>query len=200
MLECHWTSLERDFFALQPQCVAPRLLNKILVHGERAGRIVEVEAYSGRGDDEASHCHRGQTERNKSMFGQPGLLYVYFTYGMHFCANAVCEPEGRGAGILIRAIAPVRGLEAMRKARSRDGNQLPDRQLCSGPAKLAQALGIGREHDGSDLITMEQSIAIVSDGTKPPSRPGRSERIGLSKARDKRWRWFVEGDPNLSRR
>jgi DNA-3-methyladenine glycosylase len=173
--------------------VAPELLNKVLVVGPCRGRLVEVEAYAGPLDP-ASHAYRGPTPRNATMFGPPGHLYVYFTYGMHFCANAVTgEPED-GQAVLLRAIAPLAGIEAMwsRRAAAR---RLAD--LGSGPAKLTQAMGIGPEHDGADLV--RGPIRIVDDGVAAPPRPDVSMRIGITRAADRPWRWFVPGDPNVSR-
>jgi DNA-3-methyladenine glycosylase len=187
------SSLARSFYARPATEVAPDLLGKLLVHDGCAGRIVEVEAYCE--DDEASHSFRGPTERNRVMFGPPGLLYVYFSYGMHWCANAVCEPEGRGAAVLIRALEPIAGIDAMRARRTRARR---DRDLCSGPAKLTAALGIGSDHYGLDLVD-GPGPRIVDDGTPPPRRPGRGPRIGISKAVEKRWRWYVEGNPHVSR-
>jgi DNA-3-methyladenine glycosylase len=191
-------ALPRDFYARDPREVAPELLNKVLGAGERSGRIVEVEAYCG-SIDPGSHAYRGPTDRNATMFGRPGLLYVYFTYGMHWCVNAVCGEEGVGVAVLIRALAPLEGLEAMRAARGPTARR--DRDLCSGPAKLAQALGLTRAHDGADLVTGDRGVGICDDGTPPPPTPGNGVRIGLAvgKGHAHPWRWWVGGDPNVSR-
>jgi DNA-3-methyladenine glycosylase len=188
-------ALPRSFFARDSRVVAPQLLNKLLVRGDRVGRIVEVEAYAG-GEDPASHGFRGLTPRNEVMFGRAGHLYVYFTYGMHFCANAVCGDVGESSAVLLRALAPLAGLEGMRSARGRAARR--DRDLCSGPAKLCQAFGIDRAQDGVDLVTGED-VGVFDDGTPPPVVPGVSARIGISVAVDHPWRWFVSDDPNLSR-
>jgi DNA-3-methyladenine glycosylase len=187
--------LTRDFYARDSRVVARELLNKVLVHGERAGRIVEVEAYRGE-HDPGSHAYRGMTQRNATMFGPGGHLYVYFTYGMHWCANAVCGDEGEGTAVLLRALAPVDGIEEMREARIRAKR---DVDLCSGPAKLCQALSLDKEFDGADLVTGDRGIVIVDDGTPPPRRPVRTRRIGLSAGADLEYRWHVPGDPNVSR-
>jgi DNA-3-methyladenine glycosylase len=187
--------LTRSFYRRDSREVATDLLNKVLVRGNRIGRIVEVEAYCG-AVDPGSHAYRGMTKRNATMFGPPGRLYVYFTYGMHWCANAVCGDDGEGVAVLLRALEPLRGLEEMRAARPRAGR---DRDLASGPAKLCQAFSIDGTHDGADLVTADRGIAIVDDGTPPPLVPGVSTRIGLSAGDDLPWRWFVPGDPNLSR-
>jgi len=179
-----------------PVAVAPRLLNKVLVNGDRSGRIVEVEAYHG-ANDAASHAYRGPTPRTAVMFGPPGFLYVYFTYGMHWCANVVCGPDGEAAAVLIRALAPLSGLEAMREARPAARG---DRELCNGPAKLCQALGITGVDNGSDLLAAPPGIIrLLDDGTPPPRRPGRGTRIGIKEATEKRWRFWVPGDPHVSR-
>jgi DNA-3-methyladenine glycosylase len=187
----------RRFYRRDPRDVAPELLNKLLVRGDRVGRIVEVEAYVG-AIDAGSHAYRGQTPRNATMFGRPGLLYVYFTYGMHWCSNAVCGEEGEGLAVLVRALAPVDGLEEMRAARG--AVAVRDRNLCSGPAKLTQAFGIDRSFDGADLVTGDREVRICDDGTPPPTSPGNSLRIGLAVGRGEEhpWRWFVQGDPNVS--
>jgi len=187
--------LPRSFYARDSLRVAPDLLNKVIVHGGRAARIVEVEAYAGV-DDPASHAFRGPTARNATMFGSAGHLYVYFTYGMHWCANAVCGSPGVATAVLLRAGAPLRGLDEMRAARPAARRE---RDLCSGPAKLCQALGIDRALDGEDLVARGGSVRIVDDGVAPPRQPGRSGRIGLRVATEVPWRFFVPGDPNLSR-
>jgi DNA-3-methyladenine glycosylase len=193
-------SVQRSDLAGDPVSVAPWLLNKVLARGERAGRIVEVEAYHG-ANDAASHAFRGPTPRTAVMFGPPGFLYVYFTYGMHWCANVVCGPEGEAAAVLVRALAPLRWLEAMRAARPA---ARVDRDLCNGPAKLCSALGITGVDNGSDLIGPGQGqspgpLQLVDDGTPPPRRPARGTRIGIKEAKEKRWRFWVPGDPCVSR-
>ena len=191
-------TLPRAFYRRSSLEVAPDLLNKVLVWGPRAARIVEVEAYDG-ADDPASHAFGGRTARNAAMFGPPGHLYVYFTYGMHWCANAVCGPSGRATAVLLRAAAPLRGLDEMRAART-VGRSVSrrDRDLCRGPARLAQAFGIDGASDGADLVG-PSGVRIVDDGTAPPDPPGRSARIGIRQATDRPWRWYVPGDPSLSR-
>jgi len=185
--------LARRFYDRPSVEVAPDLLNKVLVAGRCRGRIVEVEAYAGPLDP-ASHAYRGLTARNATMFGPPGHLYVYFTYGMHFCANAVTGRPEDGQAVLLRALAPVAGLDVMR---SRRPAARRDTDLASGPAKLCQAMGIIGADDGVDLV--RGRIRIVDDGVPPPAEPGVSVRIGITKAADRPWRWFVPGDPNVSR-
>ena len=187
--------LPRRFYRRDSREVAPELLHKVLVHGRTAGRIVEVEAYAG-GDDPASHAFRGPTARNATMFGPPGHLYVYFTYGMHWCANAVCGEPGEASAVLLRALAPLRGVPAMR-ARRPAARRAVD--LCSGPAKLCQSLGIDRDLDGADLVRRDRGVAILDDGVPPPADPASGRRIGLSAGVEPEWRWFVAGDPNVSR-
>jgi DNA-3-methyladenine glycosylase len=187
--------LPRRFYRRDSREVAPELLGKVLVRGGRAGRIVEVEAYCG-SEDPGSHAYRGPTARNATMFGPAGGLYVYFTYGMHWCANAVCGEDGEGVAVLLRALAPLRGVEEMRADRPAAKR---DRDLCSGPAKLCMAFGIDRAFDGSDLVTADRGVTIVDDGTPPPDVPGNGLRVGLSAGADLPWRWWVPGDPNVSR-
>jgi DNA-3-methyladenine glycosylase len=183
--------LDRAFFERDSTVVAPELLHKVLVVGPCAGRIVEVEAY--RSDDPASHTFRGRTARNATMFGPGGHLYVYFTYGMHFCANVVTSTEGDGQAVLLRGAAPLRGLELMRERR---GGR-PDPQLADGPAKLCQAFGLDRRHDGTDLVTDGQ-MAVLDDGTAPPAEPLITPRIGIRVATDAPWRW-VSSRPAAAR-
>ena len=176
--------------------VAPWLLHKVLVHGSRSGRIVEVEAYRGE-DDPASHAFGGRTARNAVMFGRPGLLYVYFTYGMHFCANVVCGEAGSPRAVLIRALAPLTGTAEMWAARPAARRPY---DLANGPAKLCQALDLDRRHNGADLITGDLGVWLVDDGMTPPESPAVGGRIGLSRAADRPWRFWVPGDPHVSRR
>ena len=189
-------TLPRRFFAADSRELAPLLLNKVLVCGERAGRIVEVEAYAGEADP-ASHAFRGRTARNATMFGPPGHLYVYFTYGMHYCANVVCGADGEASAVLLRGLTPLTGLDTMRAARGPAARS--DRDLCNGPGKLCQALGLDRTFDGADLVSGDRGVELVDDGTLPPVAPGISGRIGLSVAVDVPWRFYVPGALGLSR-
>jgi DNA-3-methyladenine glycosylase len=186
--------LPQAFYRRSSLEVAPELLGKLLVHGNRAARIVEVEAYDG-ANDPASHAYRGETARNATMFGPPGRMYVYFTYGMHWCANAVCGPPGVATAVLIRAGVPVRGVEEMRVARPAARRDL---DLCRGPARLCQALGIDGTFDGADLRSGDRGVRVLDDGVAPPTAPARSGRVGVRQAADWRWRFFVADDPYVS--
>ncbi|HLI00234.1 MAG TPA: DNA-3-methyladenine glycosylase, partial [Acidimicrobiales bacterium] len=175
--------------------VAPDLLGKLLVTGDgRVVRLVEVEAYAGP-DDPGSHAYRGETPRNRTMWGPPGHLYVYFTYGMHWCANAVCGRDGVPVAVLLRAAEPIAGLELMRAARWRNQRVRRDRDLCRGPARLAQALGIDRSYDGADLVAGDLGLRLLDDGWTLPGPPAVTRRIGLSAGADLPWRWVVAGSP-----
>jgi DNA-3-methyladenine glycosylase len=187
--------LPRAFYRRDPRIVAPALLGKVLVAGGLAARIVEVEAYLG-AEDPASHAYRGPTKRNATMFGPPGHLYVYFTYGMHWCANAVCGREGEGVAVLLRAAEPISGTEAMRERRPKARR---DRDLLAGPARLCQAFGVDGSYDGADLPTADHGLTIVDDGTPPPAHPAVGGRIGLSTAAELPWRWCWPASPHLSR-
>jgi DNA-3-methyladenine glycosylase len=188
--------LPRSFYGRDPRVVAPELLNKVLLSMDgRSGRIVEVEAYLGQFDP-AAHTYRGKTARNATMFGPPGFMYVYFTYGMHWCCNAVCGDEGEGYAVLIRALEPLTGLERMRAARPRARR---DRDLCSGPARLTQAMGITGAQDGIDLVAAQEGFTVFDDGVDPPRHVAGSARIGISRARDLLWRWCVPGNKNVSK-
>ena len=189
--------LLRDFYRRDARAVARELLNKVLIRADgRAGRIVEVEAYCG-GDDPASHSFKGPTRRNAVMFGPPGHLYVYFTYGMHWCCNPVCGEDGEGVAVLLRALAPLDGIETMREIRGPAARR--DRDLCSGPAKLCEAFGITKLDNGVDLVTGDGGLWIADDGTPPPRAPGNGIRVGITQGAEHPWRWWVPGDPNVSR-
>jgi DNA-3-methyladenine glycosylase len=170
------------------------------------GRIVEVEAYCE--NDPASHSYRGMTERNEVMFEEGGHLYVYFTYGMHFCANVVACEEGVGEAVLIRAVEPVDGIEVMRKNRGftrqkksgRAADKGDERMLTNGPAKVCEALGINCKHNGVDLCSDETWIASGSHPTSHTSHPriASSSRIGIRSGRDKEWKFYVKGSRFVS--
>ena len=188
--------LPRSFYARPSIEVAPDLLGHVLVRrlpdGSRASaRIVEVEAYEP--DDPASHAFRGQTPRNATMFGPPGRLYVYFTYGMHFCMNAVARGPGEGSAVLLRAGEPLDGLDGMRGRRGRE----PARELCSGPARLTQALAVGRELDGADLVTGDL-IWIERSTRAGAGAVGAGPRVGVREVA-RAWRFWLEGNPFVSR-
>jgi DNA-3-methyladenine glycosylase len=187
------TALSRSFFARPAPEVAPELMNKLFVVGRSVGRIVEVEAYTN--DDPASHSFRGPTARNKVMFGPPGHLYVYFVYGSHFCANVVTGVEGEGEAVLLRALAPVTNLDEMRMRRP---GVTRDIDLMNGPGKLCRALGIGRDNNGTDLCSHESRIRLADDATPAPLFPDQSTRIGISVGLERRWRFFLAGDPHVS--
>lgn len=181
---------DRAFYTRDARELAPDLLGALLVTefgGRRTvGRIVEVEAY--RQDEPASHCYGGRTERNKAMFLPGGHVYVYFIYGMHHCMNIVAGPEGYGEAALIRGIEPVEGFDVMRERR---GPKPRDRDLANGPGKLTRALGIGPEHDGTDLLDPESPIRLLPGETIPENRVIRTPRIGITKAADLPWRWLI---------
>ena len=183
--------LAQGFFARSALDVARDLIGCTFLFGGAGGRIVETEAY--RQDDPCCHGYRGRTERNAVLFGPPGHLYVYFTYGMHFCANTVCEEEGVAAGVLLRALEPERDVEAMI---ARRGVGQP-RLIASGPARLAQALGIGREHNG--LPVWEPPLVILPRPTGVPPDIVATPRIGVRGGDQKPWRFVDAGSRLLSR-
>jgi DNA-3-methyladenine glycosylase len=188
--------LPRSFYRRDPRVVAPELLGKVLRHGPLEARIVEVEAYCG-SEDPGSHTFRGPTRRNATMFGPPGRLYVYFTYGMHWCMNAVCGDDGEGVAVLLRAAVPTKGVAMMRERRPAARS---DRDLCRGPARLCQAFAVDGGFDGADLVTADRGVTLLDDGTPPPADPAVSRRIGLTAGADLPWRWYVAGDPHRSGR
>lgn len=171
--------------------VAPRILGGILRHGEVAVRITEVEAYDG-ANDPGSHAYRGRTDRTATMFGPPGHLYVYFVYGMHHCCNVVTGAPGEAAAVLFRAGEVVAGLEV---ARARRGSQTSDRDLARGPARLASALGIDLTHDGTDLGNGELTWEFAP---KPATAVVSGPRVGLRRAADRAWRFWLEGEASVS--
>jgi DNA-3-methyladenine glycosylase len=172
--------------------VARDLIGCVVSHGECAGVIVETEAYHD--TEPASHAYVGLTERTRVLFGPPGRAYVYRSYGIHACLNAVCEPPGVGAAVLIRALEPVGGLELMRQRRGLERA----RDLCSGPGKLTQALGIGLELNGSDLTAGPIVIAGKPRAWRDvPVSVDR--RIGITKAAELPWRFCATGSRFLSR-
>lgn len=185
--------LPQRFYARDPLDVAPDLLNKLIALDRRVGRIVEVEAYRG-ADDPASHAYRGPTPRNEVMFGPAGRLYVYRSYGIHWCANVVCGTDGVAGAVLLRAVEPVRGLPAMRADRPKAKR---DADLGAGPGKLCAALGIAGDHDGVDL--RKGPVRILDDGVAAPNQPAQGVRIGISRAVDHPWRFGVADSPALSR-
>ena len=178
--------LPQSFFARSALDVAPDLIGCVFLHDGAGGRIVETEAY--RQDDPCCHGFNGRTERNAVLFGPPGHLYVYFTYGMHFCANVACEDDGVAAGVLLRALEPEYGVGAMG---GRRGVSEP-RLLASGPARLAQALGIGREQNGLPVWLPPLAILLRPSGGPAP-RVVTSARIGVRGGDQKPWR-FVDAD------
>ena len=195
--------LPRAFFEPSAEVVAPLLLGHYLIHrtetGPVGGIIVEVEAYLDK--DPACHAYRGESPRNRTMFGPPGHSYVYLIYGFHFCVNTVCRPKGIAEGILIRAVHPLFGLEEMRKNRG----EVPERHLTSGPGKLCAALGITRQLDGADLCNPASLILVAENQQKPETLkqlapPVQTTRIGISKAADWPLRWYLGGSPYISKR
>ena len=181
--------LSRDFFARSVHEVAPSLIGVSLFVDGVGGRIVEVEAYDQ--EDPASHAYRGRTARNGAMFGPPGHAYVYRSYGIHWCLNLVCGPEGVPEAALVRALEPTAGLEEQRRRR---GVQ-DERALCSGPGKLCQALGITGDHDGLPLdappFRLEERQEVPEIATGP--------RIGIPRATELSWRYGLAGSRYLSR-
>lgn len=185
--------IKREFFSGKTSQVARELLGCYLVHespeGKTVGKIVETEAYlSG---DPAAHSYNGKTNRNSAMFGPAGHAYVYFTYGMHYCFNVVTREEGIGEAVLIRSLEPIEGVELMKKRR-----KVTDvRNLCSGPAKLVQAMGITKNQNGQSLLvgglhilprTKKMSVVCTT-------------RVGISKARDKKLRFYIKNNPYVSK-
>jgi DNA-3-methyladenine glycosylase len=196
--------MPRTFFDRHARVVARQLLGKLLVRLDDdgtllAGRIVETEAYLG-ADDAAAHSAAGKTQRTAVIFGPPGHAYVYFTYGMHYCMNVSCEPEGRAGCVLLRALEPVTGLDRMARNRKLDTNDIPTRLLCGGPARLCQALGINRPRDnGKDLLTQDSDLQLLDDGYSV-KKVTTTTRVGITKSPELPLRFYIVGSPYISRK
>ena len=182
-------ALDREFFARSVHEVAPNLIGCTLLVDGVGGPIVEVEAYDH--EDPASHGFRGETARNRSMFGPPGHAYVYRSYGIHWCLNLVCEEKGAAAAVLLRALAPAHGVEEMRARRDLDKPRL----LCSGPGRLCQALAVTGEHDGLPLNRPPFELRARKGEPEVVTGP----RVGITQAADLPWRYGLAGSPYLSR-
>ena len=203
--------IARDFFGRPSDEVAPALLGCVLEHetadGLVAVELTEVEAYAGE-TDPASHAYRGITGRNAVMFGPPGYAYVYFTYGMHFCVNVVCMPEGIARAVLLRAGRVIAGepLARSRRAPRRAPGVPPSviaaRDLARGPARLCQALAIDRTQNGADLCSPASQLRLRPAATSlragPPPAIETGPRVGISAAADIPWRFWLAGDPTVS--
>jgi DNA-3-methyladenine glycosylase len=220
-----WRSrvLQREFFARPADQVAPELLGCVIAHQTAEGLVAvllaEVEAYMGRADP-ASHAYRGRTARNAVMFGPPGHVYVYFTYGMHFCVNLVCSPEGEASAVLLRAGRVIDGVPLARARRwgtaaqprdgAPDGTEAPGRRnrpragqreldLARGPARLCESLGIDRSQNGTDACDPASGLRVLA--APAPVSPGsisRGPRVGVSQAAEVAWRYWITGDPAVS--
>jgi DNA-3-methyladenine glycosylase len=185
--------LPATFFDRPPRAVARDLLGAVVVRGEVAVSLTEVEAYEG-ASDPASHAHRGPTRRNAAMFGPPGHAYVYFTYGMHWCLNVVCGPGTTAGAVLLRAGGIVGGLATARgRARHR-----ADAALARGPACLAQVLAVDGALDGTDLTAWPGELAVVAGGPVPDRAVAAGPRVGVRAATERPWRYWIEDAPSVS--
>jgi DNA-3-methyladenine glycosylase len=182
-------TLGQDFYDRPVNDVARELIGCTLEYDGVGGVIVETEAYDT--TDPACHAFNGLTARNEPLFGPPGRAYVYLSYGIHQLLNFVCEPEGSAAAVLVRALEPVTGLDEMRARR----RGLPDRDLCSGPGKLTEALGIGQAQNRADLT--QPPFAVLRPGSSPPEIHA-GARIGITKGTELPWRYCALGSPFLS--
>jgi DNA-3-methyladenine glycosylase len=186
--------LTREELAVDPVDAAKLLLGCVLEAGEVRVRLVEVEAYRG-GDDPASHCYRGITPRNEVMFGPAGHLYVYFVYGMHFCANVVALTDGVPGAVLLRAGEVIGGLE---EARIRRPASRSDAELGKGPARLTSVLGLDRDSNGLDLTDPASPVRLFAGEHVPPERIHAGPRVGVAVAVDVPWRFWIDGSPAVS--
>ena len=197
--------LSRAFFNRDPREVCPELLGKLIVRRQGrellAGKVVEVEAYLGV-DDLAAHASAGRTTRNSVLFGPPGHAYVYFIYGVHYCLNISCLPDGEAGCLLVRALEPVSGIEEMAKARDLSDLDMTSsrnlRLLASGPGKLCEALRITRERDnGKDMVSRLSDLQVVDCGGKV-EKVAVTPRIGITKSAEMPLRYVVAGNPFVS--
>jgi len=191
--------LPREFFERDVLDVAPALLGATLTHAGVTLRLTEVEAYAGEAGDPGSHAFRGQTPRTAVMFGPPGHLYVYFTYGMHFCANVVCGPDGTASAVLLRGGEVVAGQDLVRVRRQ----GVRERDWARGPARLTRALALGRDENGLDLCGTDPATRI--DAPSVPTEPHRHRtgpRVGVSgpggDGAAYPWRFWIDGEPTVS--
>jgi len=187
------TPLPRPFYDRPVLAVARDLLGAVVRHGEVAVRLTEVEAYAG-GHDPASHAFRGPTQRNAVMFGPGGHAYVYFTYGMHFCMNLVCGPDGSASAVLLRAGEVVAGVDAARMRRP----GASERDLARGPARLTKALAVDRALDGADVTSRRSALQVVAGERVPDDAVRRGPRVGVNAAHDVPWRMWIDGEPTVS--
>ena len=191
-------TFQRERLAVDVLPAARLLLGCRLVADARDGRVVirlvELEAYRG-ADDPAAHSYRGRTARNAVMFGPPGHLYVYFVYGMHFCANISCLPDGEPGAVLLRAAEVVSGHAV---ARLRRPIARSDAELARGPARLARLLGLGREHNGLDLVDPSSPVRLLPGDPVPAEQVCTGPRVGVAAAHDRPWRFWVRGSPAVS--
>jgi DNA-3-methyladenine glycosylase len=189
--------LGRAFFARPALVVAPELLGCVIEHdsadGTVAVRLTEVEAYQGELDP-ASHAFRGRTPRNAVMFGEPGFVYVYFTYGMHFCMNLVCAPSGTASAVLLRAGEVVEGLDVAARRRG----DIPARDLARGPARLTIALGIGGADNGADACDPASDLRIRPRSAAVDVAISSGPRVGVSSGATAPWRFWLDRDPTVS--
>ncbi|MFK5634971.1 MULTISPECIES: DNA-3-methyladenine glycosylase [unclassified Ornithinimicrobium] len=192
----------RDFFTRPVLEVAPELLGAHLAAGGVTVRVTEVEAYAGTRDP-GSHAYRGPTPRTEVMFGPAAHLYVYFSYGMHWCCNVVCGPEGEAAAVLLRAGEVVDGMQRARSRRDAGRDRPhPVRDLARGPARLASTLGLNRDHDGLDLLAPAAAVQVQVPVAPHGTRVRRGPRVGVSgpggDATVYPWRFWLDGEPTVS--
>jgi DNA-3-methyladenine glycosylase len=188
--------LPRSFYDKGTVTIAEALLDRYLVRvigsAELIGRIVEVEAYGGR-KDPASHAYRGETPRNRPMFGDPGHAYIYFTYGNHYCLNVTTQPPGIAGAVLIRAVEPLKGLNVMKQLRP----GVPELQLTNGPGKLTKAFAIDKSLNETDLT--REGPLFIGRSSELPFTIKRSPRIGITQGAERLWRFYIKSNPYVSR-